>query len=74
MLTGTPRALNLPPRTGSPISEAMGWTPPHKLLSDCLSRSQWSGKCPVFTRITHPSRLNGWCWLKCGLRIQLPVG
>ena len=31
-------------------------------------------KCPVFTKIKQPSRLNGWCWLMCGLRSQLPAG
>lgn len=31
-------------------------------------------RCPVLTRMMQPSRLNGWCWLRCGLRSQLPTG
>ena len=31
-------------------------------------------RCPTLTKIVHPSRLNGWCRLMCGLRSQLPAG
>ena len=31
-------------------------------------------RCPTFTKIVQPSRLNGWCRLMCGLRSQLPAG
>lgn len=33
-----------------------------------------TGKCPVLTRMVHPSRLKGWCALRCGLLSQLLAG